>query len=238
MHSLYMIATFSFDSFIASFIIGCGSIGWRARITLAAGFGICDAAAAAVGSLLPPVDLEFSQFAIYAVCVTLLGANARNRRPAFLYALPILLSVDNLFCGSSVQSAPVLGLGSCVSSLLGFGAAALGKKAIRATEVPWESCFMQITACWRRVVRKSSCRPLSTRTPLMRLGGGIISRIRRPTFAVADFQRSCCLPSASRNPVQLRTRTGMDFTTITMSARRTRFSTFPRGTVTTSACDE
>ena len=238
MHSLYLIATFSLDSFIASLVIGCGSIGWRSRIALAAGFGICDAVAAAAGSFLPHVDLDFSQFAIYAVCVTLLAANARNRRPALLYALPILFSVDNLFSASSVQSAPVLGFGSCVSSLLGFGAAAFGQKAIRAMEVPWESCFMQITAFWRQVVRKSSCRPLSTRTLLMRLGGGIISRNRRPTFAVAAFQRSCCLPSASRNPDQLRTRTGMDFTTITISARRTRSSRYPLGTVITNACDE
>jgi hypothetical protein len=238
MHSLYLIATFSLDSFIASLVIGCVSIGWRTRITLAAGFGICDAVAAAVGSFLPPVDLDFTLFAIYAVCVILLAANARTQRSALLYALPILLSVDNLFCGMSVESAPVLGIGSCVSSLLGFGAAAFGKKAIRATEVPWESCFMQITALWRRTVRKSSCRRLSTRTLLMRLGGGIISRNRRPSFGVADFQRFCCLPSASHNPVQLPTRTDMDFTTTTISARRTRSSVYPRATVITNACDE
>jgi hypothetical protein len=235
MHSLYAIATFSLDSFIASLVIGCGSIGWRARITLAAGFGICDTVAAGVGAFLPHVDLGFFEFVIYAACVTLLAASARSRRPALLYVLPILLSVDNLFSGLSVESAPVLGIGSCVSSLLGFGAAAFGKKAIRATEVPWESCFTQITVFRRRMVRKSSCRPLSTRTLLMRLGGGIISRNRRPTFGAADSQRSSCLRFPSRNPVQLPTRTGMAFTTITISARRIKSSTYPRGTVITNA---
>jgi hypothetical protein len=154
MHSLYAIAAFSFDSFIASLVIGCGSMGWRARIALGAGFGICEGAAAAVGSFSPHVGLESSQFVVYALCVTLLAANARDQRPALLFALPILLSVDNLFCGLSLESAPVLGIGSCVSSLMGFGAAAFGKKATRATEVPWESCFTQITVFWRRMVIK------------------------------------------------------------------------------------
>jgi len=238
MHSLYAIAAFSLDSFIASLVIGCGSMGWRARVTLAAGFGICDGAAAAVGSFSPHVGLESFQFGIYAVCVTLLAANARDRWPALLYALPLLLSLDNLFCGLSVESAPVLGIGSCVSSLMGFGAAAFGKKSVRAMEVPWESCFMQITVFWRRMVRKSSCRPLSTRTHLMRLGGGIISRNKRPTFGAADFPRSCFLPSVSPNPVRLPTRTGMAFTTTTILVRRTKCSTYPRGTVITNACGE
>jgi hypothetical protein len=216
MHSLYAIATFSLDSFIASLVIGCGSIGWRARITLAAGFGICDCAAAAAGAFLPPVDLDSSQFAIYVVCVMLVAANARNRRPALLYTLPLLLSVDNLFCASSLGSASILGLGSGVSSLLGFGAAAFGKKAIRAMEVPWESCFMQITGFWRRMAKRSSCLPQSTRTLLMRLGGGIISRNRRWTFDAADSPQSCYPPSVSPNPVQLQTPTGTVFTTTTI----------------------
>ncbi len=171
MHGLYTIAGPSFDSFLASLFIGSRLLRIRGRMIWAAAFGVCDYVATAAGAwahLLP----QPSALAIYSACAAWFFLGARNRA-ALIYALPILLCMDNLFCGTAGQSAPVVGLASAALSLAGFGAAILVSRATARMafvkpnrEVVWAFRIMRITALWARIVGQSSYpRPYASLRP-------------------------------------------------------------------------
>jgi hypothetical protein len=147
MHVLDTITALGFDSFLASLIIGTRPLSTRQQLLLSAAFGVCDYAASLAG-LYASIPLEeIPQLPLYALCAALFALAARGPRRALIYALPILLSVDNLFSGVSPKWAPLLGFGSAVMALAGFGAAALGKKLLRTLhrEAPWVYYFRRTT---------------------------------------------------------------------------------------------
>jgi hypothetical protein len=146
MHNLYAFTGLGLDSFLATLIIGsCKPSGdrWpsgqnrlplvRSQLTMALAFGLCDYAAAIAGSHWPHLLPEPSAAAIYFACAGLLAwsASSRHRRRPAIYALPVLLSVDNLFCGITPDLAPLFGFVSAAMALAGFAAAALLETAFR-----------------------------------------------------------------------------------------------------------
>jgi len=149
MHLLDTITALSFDSFLASLIIGTRSLSTRQQLLLSTAFGICDYAASMAGLSWSSAFEGPLQFAIYALCAALFALAARGPRRAMIYALPLLLSLDNLFCGISPKLAPLLGFGSAAMAVVGFGAAALCKKLLRTlrTEALWVYYFTRTTGC-------------------------------------------------------------------------------------------
>jgi hypothetical protein len=149
MHVVDTITALSFDSFLASLILGTRSLATRQQLLLSAAFGVCDYAASMAGWSGSSAFEGPFQFAIYALCAALLALAARGPRRAMIYALPLLLSLDNLFCGIPSKMAPLLGVGSAAIALAGFGAAALGKKLLRTLrrEALWVYCFTRTTGC-------------------------------------------------------------------------------------------
>jgi hypothetical protein len=151
MHNLYTCVGLSLDSFLATLIIGsCSSSGgnrWPSghrrsplvgnQLTMALAFGLCDHAAAIAGSHWPHLLPEPGAAAIYLACAALLAwsASSRHRRQLAIYALPVLLSVDNLFCSITPDLAPLFGFVSAAMALAGFGAAALLETAFRTRRV-------------------------------------------------------------------------------------------------------
>jgi putative Mn2+ efflux pump MntP len=113
----------SLDSLVASCAIGFLSLSWRERLNLAIAFGAWDAAAILMGSAIPHRLLEPPSLAIYILFVLMLSLAARSNR-RLLYALPMILSIDNFFSGCPASAAFALGLSSATLSLLGFSAEA------------------------------------------------------------------------------------------------------------------
>jgi len=133
MHVLASVLGFSLDTFLVCLGIGWQVRSWRERFRLALIFGMCDAMATALGSLWYYRLPELTTWAIYLLCAFLFGQAVRSRS-AVVYALPVLLSLDNLFGGIPAGMAPVMGLGSTVIGLLGLSLAAAGQHALGARE--------------------------------------------------------------------------------------------------------
>jgi len=133
MHALISMVGLGFDSFLACLAIGFYAASWRERFRLAVAFGACDAAATLLGSVWPHPFPEPLALATYFLCVFLLAMAAQSRRE-LLHALPVLLSVDNLFGGLSANTAPALGAGSALMALLGLSLAALGRRVFSTLE--------------------------------------------------------------------------------------------------------
>jgi hypothetical protein len=95
-------------------------------------FGVCDGIAASLGihsdyHLPEPVTIV-----VYFVGAFLLGRAARSRS-VLLYALPVLLSVDNLLGGAPTTLAPALGIGSALMALFGLSVSLLIRPALVAS---------------------------------------------------------------------------------------------------------
>ena len=107
------------DSGLCCLVIGTTPLAWTTRLELALAFGVCDAAASAVGSVFaypfpPPPTL-----AIYLCCAVLLALAARHNR-RLINALPFVLSLDNLVAGGGLYSVLPDALSSATLALLGL----------------------------------------------------------------------------------------------------------------------
>jgi putative Mn2+ efflux pump MntP len=135
MYLLFSICSLGFDSFLGGLTIGFDKLSWRDRFRLALAFGACDGIATLAGSLWWPrlAEQQFAAsrptepaaFAVYLICLLLVLATARKSR-ILIYSLPVLLCVDNFFCGLPASSAAALGASSATMALVGLTVAALG----------------------------------------------------------------------------------------------------------------
>jgi hypothetical protein len=128
MHPLTSVIALGLDSFLACTVIGTWPLSWRERGCLSLAFGMCDALAAALGSLRPHGWVGDPAITLGAVCLFLIVTVNPSKR-SLLYALPMLLSLDNLFAGSPVVAAPILGLSSASMAFLGLCVATLRWRA-------------------------------------------------------------------------------------------------------------
>jgi hypothetical protein len=117
------------DSLLACLAIGAHGLSWRERLRLAGAFGVWDAAATVLGSFRPHRLPEPPALVIYLLCALLLSRAARSNR-ALLYALPALLSIDNLFGGAPASMALLVGLGSATMAMFGLSLAAACRRVI------------------------------------------------------------------------------------------------------------
>jgi hypothetical protein len=121
---------FGLDSLLASLALGFGKLSWRERLRLAAAFGGCDVAATLLGTVRPHHLPHPPALVVYFLCALLAGRAARSSR-ALLYALPALLSIDNLFGGAPASLALLLGAGSATMSMCGFLLASVSRRLLR-----------------------------------------------------------------------------------------------------------
>ncbi len=119
MYSFFSLAALGLDSFLACLVIGARSVPWRDRVRLALAFGGWDAMATLAGSLWPHRSVELSAIVAWALWAFLLCRIARPSR-RFLYLLPALLSLDNLFAGSPASMAPAIAVSSASMALCGL----------------------------------------------------------------------------------------------------------------------
>lgn len=121
------------DSGLCCFAIGWTPLVWSTGARLALAFGACDAIASAAGvlcnhPLAPPPTLV-----VYLCCAGLLGLATRYSRK-LVYALPVLLSLDNFASGSGLGNAVSDGIGSAMLALAGLS---LGALAFRLCSGDW-----------------------------------------------------------------------------------------------------
>jgi hypothetical protein len=122
-------AWLSIDSFVACLAIGSLPLATREIAGLSVVFGSCDAAGTLLGALIPPAISAPPAFATYLACACLLGIAARHSR-GILYALPVVLSIDNMFSGAPTNLAPTLGLSSAAMALTGMLLAAACRRLV------------------------------------------------------------------------------------------------------------
>lgn len=118
-----------FDSFLAAFFIGPMIVSWRWRAGYAALFGVCDGVATLLGAAMPHRLPEPPAAVLYLLCVMVIIMGARRSR-AWLFATPVLLSLDNLATAGTAAAAPVLALGSAAMAAAGFALGALGRRVV------------------------------------------------------------------------------------------------------------
>ncbi len=163
------------DSLVAGLAVGWILSGWRGRISFALGCGLCDGIASWAGAAVPHQLPDCFDAGLYLVCVGLLLAGAVRTR-AWLYAMPVVLSIDNLAAGVSADQAPLLALSSAVMAASGLALAGLGRISVHLAAAPPEGCVMlvpQATAGRRIVPRRilttevsgQLCRSLQTSAP-------------------------------------------------------------------------
>ena len=121
------------DSGVCCFAIGWMPLAWRTRAMLALAFGACDAMASAAGVLSNHPLAAPPTLVVYLCCAALLGLATRYSRK-LLYALPILLSLDNFASGTGLDNAISDGIGSAMLALAGFS---LGALAFRLCSSDW-----------------------------------------------------------------------------------------------------
>jgi putative Mn2+ efflux pump MntP len=132
MGALVSMLGFGVDSFLASLPVGLRKLSWCEQMRLAVAFGVCDATATLLGSVRPHQLPHPPALLIYFLCALLLGRAARSNR-TLLYALPALLSIDNLFAGTPASLAFLLGLSSAVMATLGLLLAAACRRLLRGS---------------------------------------------------------------------------------------------------------
>jgi len=119
------------DSVVAGLAIGPFVTSWRAGAAYALLFGVCDGVATVLGSMIPHRVPEPPELLIYLAAACLLAAGIRHSR-AWLWALPMLFSLDNLVAGYPAVDAPQLALGSAAMAGLGLALGGVGRRlAIR-----------------------------------------------------------------------------------------------------------
>lgn len=107
------------DSFFAGLVAGPLLRSWRGRSCLALGFGLWDGLASWVGACMPHQIPDVPTVVLYVCCVPLLLAGASRSR-IWLFALPVLLSLDNLAAGGPGGEAPWQALSSAGMAALGL----------------------------------------------------------------------------------------------------------------------
>jgi len=119
--SLTSVLALGSDSFVAGTVMGTW-VSRRERMRLAAAFGAWDAAAALLGSFCQPRPM--TAIATWAICGLVFSRSISSER-RWLYGIPVLLSLDNLFAGvtanaASGVSASMLGLSSFAMAFAGL----------------------------------------------------------------------------------------------------------------------
>jgi hypothetical protein len=109
----------SLDSFLCCLAIGTLALSSGEKLRLAMAFGACDALASFLGAILPHALPAPPTLPIYLVACLLLGLAARYSR-TLLYALPVLLGIDNFFESAGPESVLAAGLGSAALALGGL----------------------------------------------------------------------------------------------------------------------
>jgi len=149
------------DSFVVSFVCGPLRSGQWARLRLALAFGGCDALGMLAGASLRwhlgawgrvPVPVVIAGVALCLVVATARGKRFRGR---LLFALPVLLSFDNLVFGAaggplSRQVVAHAGLSGLASGAMALGGLALGGAASRLTSTPaqrWAAVGLLAASC-------------------------------------------------------------------------------------------
>ena len=107
------------DSALCCLAVGAIMPSVRQRLRLALAFGLCDGIASIAGSMLASPFAEPSEFAVYLGCAAVLGLAARCWRP-LVFALPVLMSVDNLVSGGKPGDALFNGATSAALAVLGL----------------------------------------------------------------------------------------------------------------------
>ena len=132
-----LLAAFSlgFDSLLAGLAIGSIVPSWRGRAWFVLLFGVCDGVATLLGAVVPHRIPEAPVVALYLLSVVLIILGARRSR-AWLCAMPVLFSLDNLAAGSPAADAPALALTSAAMAATGIALGALGRWATIRFAVP------------------------------------------------------------------------------------------------------
>jgi putative Mn2+ efflux pump MntP len=112
------------DSFAAGLVVGPILLSWSKRARLALGFGLCDGLACWMGACMPHQLPGLPDVVLYVCCVPFLLAGATRSR-AWLCALPVVLSLDNLAAGLPAGQAPALALSSAVMAAFGLALGSL-----------------------------------------------------------------------------------------------------------------
>jgi hypothetical protein len=117
-----------FDSFLAGLAIGPILSSWSARAWIVGLFGLCDGLALLLGTAGLHLVPEPPAAALYLLGVVLVILAARRSR-AWLYAMPVLFSLDNLAAAGSASDAPALAVSSSAMAAAGLALGALGRHA-------------------------------------------------------------------------------------------------------------
>jgi hypothetical protein len=119
---------FGFDSLFAGLAIGpiiSSRRGWAVFVLL---FGVCDGAATLLGAAVPHLVPTPPVAALYLIAVALIIQGARRSR-VWLYAMPVLFSLDNLAAASAPSDTLGLALSSAAMAGVGLALGGLGRRA-------------------------------------------------------------------------------------------------------------
>ncbi|HTW26404.1 MAG TPA: hypothetical protein VME92_04705 [Acetobacteraceae bacterium] len=123
---LTMALALGLDSFIAGLAVGTLRLSWRTRFAFAALLGVADGAATLLGAAISHALPAPPEALLYLLAAAALVLAARHSR-AWLFSLPLWLSLDNLAAGAPAAEAPALALSSMALALAGLALAALGR---------------------------------------------------------------------------------------------------------------
>jgi putative Mn2+ efflux pump MntP len=127
LHQLLLTAlSLGLDSFMAGLAIGPILPSWGGRMLSALAFGLCDGLASWLGASIQHQLPDLPEFVLYIGSVVLLLAGAIRSR-AWLFALPLVLSIDNLAAAVPAGQAPVLALGSAAMAGVGLALGGVGR---------------------------------------------------------------------------------------------------------------
>ena len=116
------------DSLLAGLALGSILPSWRGRAVFVLLFGACDGIATLVGAAVPHFAPEPPAAALYLIAVALIIQGARRSR-MWLYAMPVLFSLDNLAAGNAASDAVGLALSSAAMVSVGLALGGLGRQA-------------------------------------------------------------------------------------------------------------
>jgi hypothetical protein len=119
------------DSLFVGMIIGPLLTRRRSLVYCALMFGLSDGLACLLGSLIPHPTPGLPALVIYLVCAALFVQGARRSR-IWLYAIPVVLSIDNLAAGGSIPDAPAVALISAGMAAIGLVTGARARKPVMA----------------------------------------------------------------------------------------------------------
>jgi hypothetical protein len=118
-----------FDSLLAGLAIGPILSSWHERTVFVLLFGVCDGAATLLGAAVPHLVPDPPAAMLYLLMVALIIQGAR-RSATWLYAMPILFSLDNLVAGSAASDALGLAVSSAAMAGIGLALGGLGRRTV------------------------------------------------------------------------------------------------------------